>query len=555
VTAGRAAGRRPVPAQLETPVLIVGAGPAGLSTAVALSRAGVESILIERHPGTSIHPKARGVNVRTMEILRQWDLAGAAAAAGISAADSGFFFRGRSLAAAEFRRFGGGGKAAELEALSPEGWLVIAQDALEPVLLEGVRRLGRCQVRFRHELASFETEPGGVRAVVVDRDRGERRSILARYLVGADGSSSPTRERLGISLLGHGPLVYNASILFRADLAGVVADRRSAVYYIVDDESARPRGYPMSVGNPPPAGAFLAINNEDRWLLVIGHDGDPSLSDLDDGACVAAVRRAVGIPTLEVEVLSRMPWTPAARVAERYQAGRAFLAGDAAHEMTPSGAFGLNTGMADAHNLGWKLAAVLRGWAGPGLLETYDAERRPVGQLAAGESYRQFADQSAAKPFGNWGVIFGAAYESTGVEPDGTVPPSVTDPAAEYVPVARPGHRAPHAVLRDRDGGSGSTLDLFGDGFALLTRSQAWAAAGADVAKRSGIPMAMTRLGQGLEPVDPAAFDGLYGIGDDGVVLVRPDGHVAWRVRAGAGDETAGARLATVLGRILDRPD
>ena len=554
MTAARGATDR-IEETLETPVLIIGAGPAGLSTAVALSRAGVESVLVERHPGTSIHPKARGVNVRTMEILRQWDLAEAAAAAGISAADSGFFFRGPSLAAREFRRFGGGGKAAELQALSPEGWLVIAQDALEPVLLEGVRRLGRCQVRFRHELASFEQGPHGVRAVVVDRDTGARRSIRARYLVGADGSTSPTREQLGIPLVGHGPLVHNASILFRADLAALVADRRSAVYYIVVDEADRPRGYPMSVGNPPPAGVFLAINNEDRWLLVIGHDGDESLADLDDAACAAAVRRAVGVPDLSVEVLSRMPWAPAARVAERYQARRAFLAGDAAHEMTPSGAFGLNTGMADAHNLGWKLAAVLRGWAGPGLLDTYDAERRPVGELAAGESYRQFVDQSAAKPFGNWGVIFGATYESTAVEPDGTVPPPITDPAAEYVPVARPGHRAPHAVLGDRDGRSSSILERFGDGFALLTRSAAWASAGDAVAKRSGIPIAVTRLGDDFESTDAAAFDRLYGIGDDGLALVRPDGHVAWRVREGAGDHDAGARLATVLGRMLDRPD
>jgi putative polyketide hydroxylase len=566
VTAGRTADdvRRDA---IEAPVLIVGAGPAGLSLAVSLSRAGVRSALVERHPGTSIHPKARGVNVRTTEILRQWDLAEAAQAAGISAADSGFFFRGPSLAAPEFRRFGGGGKAAELEALSPEGWLVIAQDALEPVLLDGVRRLGLCDVRFRHELISFATDDEGVLAEVLDREAGRRYRVRARYLVGADGAASPTREGLGVQLVGHGPLVHNASILFRADLAAIVADRRSAVYYIVDDESERPRGYPMSVGNPPPAGVFLAINNTDRWLLVIGHDGDESLADLDDPTCVAAVRRAVGVPDLQVEVLSRMPWTPAARVAERYGTGRVFLAGDAAHEMTPSGAFGLNTGMADAHNLGWKLAAVLQGWAGPGLLETYDTERRPVGHLAAGESYRQFADQTAARPFGNWGVIFGAAYASAAIEPDGTPAPEVADAAADYVPVARPGHRAPHIVLRTV-AGERSILDAFGDGFALVTRSADWAQAGETVAGRTAMPLAVTRLGGSLAPADPGAFERLYGIGDDGLVLVRPDGHVGWRVLAGGGDASAGGggasagegdasageRLDAVLGRILDRP-
>jgi hypothetical protein len=312
----------------------------------------------------------------------------------------------------------------------------------------------------------------------------------------------------------------------------------------------------MSVGNPPPDGAFLAINNTDRWLLVIGHEGDESLADLDDERCIAKVRRAVGIPGLAVEILSRMPWTPAARVAAHYGAGRAFLAGDAAHEMTPSGAFGLNVGMGDAHNLGWKLAAVIQGWAGPALVESYDAERRPVGRLAADESYRQFGDQGAARPFGNWGVIFGATYESRAVETDGTPPPPVDDPAFDYVPIARPGHRAPHANLRS-GGHRCSILDLYGDGFAVVTRSAAWAAAGALAGTRLGVPLAVTVLEQdGLEPEAPEAFERLYGIGHDGLVLVRPDGHVAWRVVAGDGAPDADAareRLAAVLGRILGR--
>jgi putative polyketide hydroxylase len=538
---------------IETPVLIVGGGPAGLSLSIGLSRAGVRSLLVERHPGTSIHPKARGVNVRAMEIFASWGLAEAVRAAGLSAADSGFFFRGPALNARAFRRFGGGGQASAVEALSAESWMVIAQDALEPVLLEAARGSGLGEIRFRHELLRFDIEGGSIRAEVRDLAANRVLHVRSRFLVGADGSASPTREQLGIPLVGHGPLVRNASILFGADLGAVTADRRSAVYYIAPDEDLRPRGYPISVGNPPPDGALLAINNTDRWLLVVGDDGQDGQAGLTAERCRDLVRRATGIPELAVEVLSVIPWTPAARVAARYSSGPVFLAGDAAHEMTPSGAFGLNVGIGDAHNLAWKLGAVLQGWAGPTLLDSYDAERRPVGLLAAEESYRQFSGDRAPRPFGNWGIIFGAAYDSSAVVPDG-VPPPIEDPAFDYVPGAWPGHRAPHAALHTPDGRR-STLDVVGPGFVLLSRAPAWIDAASRVTQRCGVPLRAHLLGSDVAPEDPEAFERLYRLGPDGAVLIRPDGHVGWRSLAGGGAAAADDRLEAALRTILDRSD
>jgi putative polyketide hydroxylase len=323
------------------------------------------------------------------------------------------------------------------------------------------------------------------------------------------------------------------SILFEADLRGAVADRQSAVYYLAAERGVRPRGYPMSVGNPPPDGVLLTVNGTDRWLLVVGAP-DPDAEDggLDMALARTLVRRAVGSDQLPVRVISLMAWTPAARVAQRYGTARTFLAGDAAHEMTPSGAFGLNTGIQDAHNLAWKLGALVRGDASPALLATYDAERRSAGTFNAETSYELFAGTRAPRPFGNWGVIFGAVYESAAIVPDGTPAPVPEDPVVDYRPIARPGHRAPHAWVRLANGRRASTIDLFGRGFVLLAASRHWPATAA-----AGSPLIRAVvLGEDASPEDPARFDERYGIGSGGAVLVRPDGYVCWRSANGPAD-------------------
>jgi putative polyketide hydroxylase len=366
------------------------------------------------------------------------------------------------------------------------------------------------------------------RAVGIDgHDRaGAPVEIDARWVVGADGAESAVRAAAGIDLEGHGPLVDNVSILFEAPLGDRIDDRRSAVYYLSDDFAARPRGYPMSVGNPPEHGVLLTVDNADRWLLVVGGD----IASIDEATAVRRIQRALGTDDLPVRILGFMAWSPAARVAAGYASGRLFVAGDAAHQMTPSGAFGLNVGIADAHNLAWKIAAVESGWAGGSLLATYDAERRPAGLFATEQSYLQFLGTKPAKPFGNWGVILGARYESTAVLPDGTQPPKVADPAVDYVPNAHPGARAPHAWLV-RDGRRISTLDLYGEGFACLIgrAGDGWAREAEEAARSSSVPLARHRLGSDLSPEDPGRFALEHGIGDEGALVVRPDGHVAWR--------------------------
>ena len=536
------------------PVLISGGGPVGLSAFIGLARRSVPALLVERHPGTAIHPKARGINVRAMEVFRQWGLEDRIRHAGLAPEDHGYFYRGASLVADEYDRTGGGGLATEGHALSPTSWMVISQDALEPVLLEHARELGVGEIRFGHELKSLQVDENGVDAVVVERSSGEEHKVRADYLIGADGAYSLVRETLGVGMEGHGPLVHNVSILFEADLAELVADRRSAVYYLSPDKDQRPRGYPMSVGNPPLDGVMLTVNGVDRWLLVVGFDPErgESLATFDNERCTAAVLRAVGTDDVPVEIVSTMAWSPAARVAEHYAVGGlAFFVGDAAHEMTPSGAFGLNTGVLDAHGLAWKLAAVVQGRAGPALLETHHDERHPVGTFTADQSYQLFAGTRPPRPFGNWGVIFGSGYESSGVIPDGTDPPPLHDPVVDHVPVARPGHRAPH-VWGDAGGRRVSILDLFGEGFCVVSRSTAWTGSASVVGELLGVPMRELLVGQDFVPGDAASFDELYGIGDRGCVLVRPDGHVAWRT---TDDETASERLQRALSAILDRPE
>ncbi len=536
---------------VDVPVLIVGAGPVGLSTAIMLSRGGVASLLIERHPGTSIHPKARGLNVRTMEIVRQWGIEDGVRAAGLPPEEHGFFYRGASLVSERFERTGGGGLATAAQALSPATWMVISQDAFEPVLLEHVRTLGRTDVRFDHELEALTPTGAAVEARVVDRLAGRPVTVRARHVVGADGADSTVREQVGVRLEGQGPLVDNISILFEAALAQHIADRRSAVYFLSDDPAVRPRGYPMSVGNPPPNGVLLTVDNADRWLLVVGTDeGRDPASGVDWERASALVRRAVGLD-VPVRIVGTMPWSPAARVADRYRVGNVFVAGDAAHEMTPSGAFGLNVGIQDAHNLGWKLAAHHAGWAGPALLDTYEAERRPAGAFAAEQSHLQFLGTRPPRPFGNWGVILGATYSSAAIVPDGTPPIELDDPAVDYVPQARPGSRAPHAWIRHH-GLRASTLDLYGERAVLLAGSEAsaWIAAARAAAGAAAIPLDVAQLGASVEPEDRETFERDHGIGDAGAVLVRPDGYVAWRAPGPPGSETSIDRvLARALGR------
>ncbi|MFI8966389.1 FAD-dependent oxidoreductase [Streptomyces sp. NPDC053493] len=536
-----------------TPVLIVGGSLVGLSTSLFLGRLGVPHTLVERHAGTSIHPRGRGNNVRTMELFR-----GAGVERRIEEAAS---VLGRNNGILQtpslvgdvgewlFREIDPGGGVARF---SPAGWCLCSQNDLEPVLLAEARELGG-DLRYSTELMSFEQDADGVTARVKSRETGEHTTIRADYLVAADGPRSPVRETLGIGQNGPGDLFHNVSITFVSrDLADVVGDRRFIVCYLT---------------NPEADGALLPVDNRERWVFHAPWHPErgETLEEFTDERCREHIRRAVGVPDLHVEITGRAPWHAAERIAERYVDGRVFLAGDSAHEMPPTGAFGSNTGIQDAHNLAWKLAAVLGGWAGRGLLESYDTERRPVAEATSARASSRSVEHShpgyapapgAGGPPGGRGGILNVALGYR--YPHGAV--QGADPAQPVVPdrlslVGEPGSRAPHMWL-NRAGTRVSTLDLYERHLVLLSSAGttgSWHHAAAHVAERLGVPVDSYRIGEGahaeLTPLGDTDWAELHGVSSDGAVLVRPDGFVAWR-SAGPSDDPETA-LRTVLTAVL----
>ncbi|MTE22295.1 monooxygenase [Streptomyces sp. TRM43335] len=551
-------------ADLRIPVLIVGGSLVGLSTSVFLGRLGVPHVLVERHAGTSAHPRGRGNNVRTMELFRVAGLESAIRDAASVLAGNHGIFQTPSLAGDEgewlFQRMDEGGALARI---SPSAWCLCSQNDLEPVLVERARRLGG-DLRFATELMSFDADPDGVVAVVKSRETGEHTTIRASYLVAADGPRSPIRERLGIGHTGPGDLFHNVSVTFRSRrLADAVGDRRFLMCYLTDPEAD---------------GALLPVDNRERWVFHLPWHPErgETLEEFTDERCARHIARAVGVPDLDVEITGRAAWHAAERVAERYADDRVLLAGDSAHEMPPTGAFGANTGIQDAHNLAWKLAAVLGGWAGKGLLETYDFERRPVALATAARASGRSAEHShpgydpaaGGPPAGGSGgpggggpqggvltVALGYRY------PRGAV--VGTDPDAPAVPGAlrltgEPGSRAPHMWLR-RAGERISTLDLYETTPVLLcgaTATTGWYAAADRVADLLSVPLVCHRVGTGpdaeLVPEEDADWARVHGVEPDGAVLVRPDGFVAWRSTGPVDDPEATLRQVLTAVLALD---
>ncbi|MFE7193000.1 FAD-dependent oxidoreductase [Kitasatospora sp. NPDC057541] len=530
------------------PVLIVGGSLVGLSASLFLGRLGVRHLLVEKHADTSHHPRGRGNNVRTMELYRVAGIEGAIREAASVLAPNHGILQAPSLTGEEqewlFREIDPGGRLARF---SPSSWCLCSQNDLEPVLRRTARELG-AEIRFGTELVSFEQDADGVTALLRSRETGEERVVRAQYLIAADGPRSPARDRLGIGRSGKGELFHNVSITFRAKrLAEAVGDRHFIACYLT---------------NPEADGALLPVDNREEWVFhAPWHPelGEP-LEAFTDARCARHIRAAVGMPELDVEVTGKAPWHAAERVAERYSGGRVFLAGDSAHEMSPTGAFGSNTGIQDAHNLAWKLAAVLCGWAGPGLLETYGHERRPVAQVTSERASARSAEHShpgyavvpgVGRQAGVLAVALGYRYREgavLGTDPAGPVVPESFESTGE------PGSRAPHQWLL-RAGVRLSTLDLYEQAMVLLTGSAgtAWQDAARRAADRLAVPLDAYRIGDGadddLAPEPGADFAALHGIRPDGALLVRPDGFVAWRSEHPADDPEAAVEhaLRTVL--------
>jgi 2-polyprenyl-6-methoxyphenol hydroxylase-like FAD-dependent oxidoreductase len=507
------------------PVLIAGGGSVGLTASALLARHGVRSLVAECHLGTSILPRAFGTNVRTMEIFRILGLEEAIQAVEVDVGGRPLLLAMHTLdgPVLESVPFHNSGDPDDPAWPSPTRVSFVAQDVLDPILVRALGQAVLAELRFGTEVSGLRSDPAGVTAELTDRRDGTRRMIRADYLIATDGANSSVREALGIGMTGR-DISAEVNVLFEADLSRALGAKHAILYRLRNQWL-------------PHGGLFRNIDGRHRWTMFTRDTGDARPAHIAE-----IIRGCADDPDLDVEILACRAWRKAAMVADRFRAGRVFLAGDAAHRLTPAGGLGLNTGIQGAHNLAWKLAAVLHGWAGPDLLDTYEAEWRPAAGRAVELSHRIEATghRAAAKMLGQ---MLGTRYQHGAFVPDGTCPPDVADPVADYVPTARPGHRAPHYPLSP-SGRRRSTIDLFDVKFVALSPSKRWC----DTARTAG-----TALGVPLSAhvITDRAWAAQYGVDPDGAVLVRPDGYVAWR-RAQACEDMPG-ELHRAIDTVLCR--
>ncbi|WP_031013723.1 FAD-dependent monooxygenase [Streptomyces sp. NRRL F-5727] len=528
--------------EVTTQVLIVGGGIVGLSAAVFLRDHAVDVVLVERHRDTSVLPKGRNLNARTMEIYLAHGVE-----ADLHAAPQSVFqefderCRAVTLAGEEILREVRPAPQT-LKGISPTEAALVDQSTAEPVLRHHAERRG-ADVRFHTELIDYEDTGDGITAVIADRDTGERTTVHADYLLAADGHRSGIRAGLGIGRDLIEPPTPVVSVVFEADLTRPLRGRKVALAYL---------------DRPEPGTLLTPLDTLRRWLLIVPYRPEPggSLDAFTPEHCLKLFRAAVGEEDLPARAVPAIPgshqlahpWELTAWVADRYHHGRVFLAGDAVHVMPPTGGLGANTGIQDAHNLAWKLAAVLQGRAGEKLLDTYETERRPVAQLAAGFATDRQSDRTAGRSDGHGttdllAVIMGYHYPAPGA-PMTTAAPKAQHPRDLD---GTPGTRAPHLDLT-RDGRTLSTIELFRDRPVLLTgpAGAAWARCARPLADE----LRTVRVGTDVE-AEPEAWAHRFGVAGDGAVLVRPDGFTAWRSLPG--QEPSEATLRTVLDQVMVR--
>ncbi|MEA2945747.1 MAG: hypothetical protein QOI40_1077 [Alphaproteobacteria bacterium] len=526
-----------------TPVLIVGAGPVGLALAGDLGWRGISCMLIEKTDGSIEQPRMDIVGPRTMEFCRRWGIADWVRDAPYPGDYPQDCVYVTGLDGYELGREPFPGRALEkCPPQSPQKRERVPQDMFDPILQRFARSFPHVRLAYRTELTAFVETADGVIATVRDGATGETREIAADYLVGTDGGASLVRERSGITMSGNPALTYTTNVMFRCADFSSLHDKRKGYRFIF----IGPEGTWLTI---------VAINGGDRFRMSIVGSADKVTHGEAD--IRTALRRAVG-RDFDYEILSVMRWVRRELVADSYGSDRVFIAGDAAHLMSPTGGFGMNTGIQDAVDLGWKLDANVRGWAGRELLRSYEIERRPVAVRNVGEASsnlgRMLATRDRRPPpeifqagpagdvaradYGQWftqimrhewftiGFHLGYRYDASPIIwPDGTPAPPLE--SATYTQTARPGARAPHAWLPD----GCSTLDLFGRGFTLLRL-------GADAPRGESITQAAAQAGVPLDVID-LDLPEVTALYQNRLVLVRPDGHVAWRADTEPADASA----------------
>jgi 2-polyprenyl-6-methoxyphenol hydroxylase-like FAD-dependent oxidoreductase len=533
------------------PVLIVGAGPVGLALAGDLGWRGVQCCLVEKTDGSIYQPKMDMVGVRTMEFCRRWGIAGWVESSPYPRDYPQDNVWLESLTGFEFGRERMVSKSEEpCPPQSPQKRERCPQDMFDPILRRFAGQFSAVEFRYRTELIDLEEGRTGVVATLRDLETGQEEKVIANYLVGTDGAASIVREKLGIPMRGEPVLTHTTNVIFRCRDLPSLHDKGKAYRFIF-------------IGREGTWLTIVAIDGADRWRMSI--IGDKSKREIPESEICALIVRAMGKP-FDFEIESIMPWVRRELLAESYGTDRVFLAGDACHLMSPTGGFGMNTGIADAVDLSWKLEAVIKGWGGPELLRSYGIERKPVAERAVKEASANLGrmlaarrkgpseiafqpgpeGDSARKEYGDWytetmkrewystGIHLGFNYyHSPVVCPDDS--PAPPDEVSNYVQSGRPGHRAPHAWLKD----GRSTLDLFGRGFVLLSFAPQGTVGQnfSQAARGRGFP---------LQVVDLSDETGLRELFGASYVLVRPDGHVAWR--GDAPPENAGHILDVVRG-------
>lgn len=582
---------------VETDVLVVGSGPAGGAAAALLGMYGVKHILVTKYGWLADTPRAHITNQRAMEVLRDLGLEERAVAQATPQhlmANNVFC---ESLAGEELGRLYSWGnhpaRRADYELASPVSICDLPQNFLEPILLEAAGQRGTV-IRFNTEFLDLVQDAGGVSATVKDRLSGETYEIRAKYLIGADGGRSRVAEVIGLPMQGQMGRAGSMNIIVQADLTKYVAHRPSVLYWVL-----QPGAQIGGIG----AGLVRMVRPWNEWLFIWGYDIEQGERQLTNDEAISIVRNLVGDESLEVRVRSTSTWTVNEMYAAHYSSGRVFCMGDAVHRHPPTNGLGSNTSIQDAYNLCWKLKLVLENKASPALLDSYSAERQPVGKQIVTRANKSIGDfppifeavglLSSADPdqarrniearkapteegkarrkklydaiahksyeFNCHGVEMNQRYASNAVVSDGTPQPAFTrDHELYYQATTWPGAHLPH-VWVEHHGIRKSTLDLAGKGrFTLLTGigGECWRAAAAVVEAAYGLPIDVVSIG-------PAGCDAqdIYAdwyrqseVDEDGCVLVRPDMYVAWRAKqavAGASEVLVGV-FGQLLGRAVE---